>query len=324
MRVRARRPDEAPSEEEVARQGVDAPDLRSLTPDTIRALQMRAGNMAVARMVATLARFVDYDQTAQIIHDACAGIGTDEAAIFAALGRLNRDPAEVDRLIAAYQAKYNESLIRVLEDELSGAELQQAMFLLRRAPSAGQQAVANEAQSMVGGQMTWTPSGPGSGNTFEAWASAPSEGAAPPVSTLTSINCWEMVLLAAYRAGQLTWQWIHDQYTAAVGDWFNFMVQMLSKGARIPYVAGAPEGRKPLAGDIVFMDGMAHVAMATGNVDGAGRAEIISFWPPPNTPFAPGGTIDDVKVTTIEELVDWWTANMPPAPLVELAAPPWS
>jgi hypothetical protein len=324
VRVRARRPEEAASEEEVARQAVDAPDLRSLTPDTIRALQARAGNLAVARMVATLARFVDYDQTAQIIHDAITGLGTDEAAIFAALGRLNRDPAEIDRVIAAYRAKFGADLIADLEGDLSGGELQQAMFLLRRAPSAGQQAVADEAQSMVGGQMTWTPSGPGSGNTFETWASAPSEGAAPPVSTLTRINCWEMVLLAAYRAGQLTWQWIHDQYTAAVGDWFNFMVGMLSKGARIPYVAGAPAGRKPLAGDIVFMDGMAHVAMATGNVDGAGRAEIISFWPPPNTPFAPGGTIDDVKVTTIEELVDWWTANMPPAPLVELAAPPWS
>jgi hypothetical protein len=73
------------------------------------------------------------------------------------------------------------------------------------------------------------------------------------------------------------------------------------------------------------MNGMDHVAMATGNVDGAGRAEIISFWPPPNTQFqGDGGTVDDVKLTTIEELADWWTANMPPTPLVELAAPPWS
>jgi hypothetical protein len=64
--------------------------------------------------------------------------------------------------------------------------------------------------------------------------------------------------------------------------------------------------------------------MATGNVDGTGRAEVISFWPPPNTPFTRGGTLDSVKVTTIEELSDWWAANMPPAPVVELAAPPWS
>jgi hypothetical protein len=72
------------------------------------------------------------------------------------------------------------------------------------------------------------------------------------------------------------------------------------------------------------MDGINHVALATGTTDATGRAGIISFWPPPNTTFTSGGTVDDVKHTTIEELVDWWTLNMPPVPLVELAAPPWS
>jgi hypothetical protein len=304
----------------------------------ILALQASAGNAAVSRMISllpsagvaraparpTLARLLDYDGLATRIHDATDRLGTDEAAIMNALRQLNRDPAEVDQLLAAYQRRFGEDMIAVLNSELSGADLQNAMFLLRRAPSPGMQAVAAEMESMVGQQATWTGSGPGSGNTFETWASAASESAAPPLSTVTSINCWEMVLLAAYRAGLLTWQWIHDQYTAAVGDWGGYMVNMLSRGARIPYVPGAPAGRKPLAGDIVFMDGMAHVALATGNVDGAGRADVISFWPPPNTPFTRGGTIDSVKHTTIEELVDWWAANMPPAPLVELAAPPWS
>jgi hypothetical protein len=297
-----------------------------LSPEGVLALQSSAGNAAVSRMLAsrTLARAIDHDALAQAIHAACDGLGTDEAAIFSALGQLNRDPAEVDRLIAAYNARFGEDLLALLDSELGGAEHQQAMFLLRRAPSAGMAAVAGEMESMVGQQATWTGSGPGSGNTFETWASAAAESAAPPLSTVTSINCWEMVLLAAYRAGLLTWQWIHDQYTAAVGDWGGHMVNMLSRGARIPYVAGAPAGRAPLAGDIVFMNGMDHVALATGNVDGTGRAEIISFWPPPNTPFTRGGTIDSVKHTTIEELVDWWTANLPPAPVVELAAPPWS
>jgi hypothetical protein len=54
-----------------------------------------------------------------------------------------------------------------------------------------------------------------------------------------------------------------------------------------------------------------------------GARRIISFWPTPNTTFTSGGTADDVK-HTIEELVDRWTLNMPPAPLVELAAPLWS
>jgi hypothetical protein len=315
-----------------------APAAAPASVARILALQASAGNAAVARMISllptagvarsparpTLARLLDYDGLARRIHEATDRLGTDEAAIMNALRQLNRDPAEVDQLLAAYQRIFGEDMIAVLNSELSGADLQNAMFLLRRAPSPGMQAVAAEMESMVGQQATWTGSGPGSGNTFETWASAASESAAPALSTVTSINCWEMVLLAAYRAGLLTWQWIHDQYTAAVGDWGGYMVNMLSRGARIPYVPGAPAGRKPLAGDIVFMDGMAHVALATGNVDGAGRADVISFWPPPNTPFTRGGTIDSVKHTTIEELVDWWAANMPPAPLVELAAPPWS
>jgi hypothetical protein len=107
-------------------------------------------------MVATLARFVDYDATAKTIHDTCEQIFVDENAIFAALAPLNRDPAEVDRLLTAYQAKYHEDLITRLGGELAASELQQAMFLLRRAPSAGMQAVADEAESMVGGMMTWT------------------------------------------------------------------------------------------------------------------------------------------------------------------------
>lgn len=289
-------------------------------------MQATAGNAAVARVMAqrTLARAVDANALADAIHAAVDGLGTDEAAIFSALTQLNRDPAEVDRLKAAYQARFNADLLTVLADELSAAELQQARFLMRLQSSARMDTAAGELETMVGQEATWVPSGPASGNTFQQWASAATEAAAPPLEALTSINCWEMVILAAYRAGLLTWQWIHDRYTANVSGWGDYMVGMLSRGSRIPYVPGAPAGRKPLRGDIVFMDGMAHVAMATGSVDGTGRAEIISFWPPPNTPFTPGGTLDSVKLTTIEELSDWWAANMPPAPAVELAAPPWS
>ena len=225
----------------------------------VLALQASAGNAAVARMISllpsagvarapaagrTLARLLDYDGLAERIHEATDRLGTDEAAIMNALRQLNRDPAEVDQLLAAYQRRFGEDMIAVLNSELSGADLQTAMFLLRRAPSPGMQAVAAEMESMVGQQATWTGSGPGSGNTFETWASAASESAAPPLSTVTSINCWEMVLLAAYRAGLLTWQWIHDQYTAAVGYWGAYMVNMLSRGARIPY---SPRARRAQA-----------------------------------------------------------------------------
>jgi hypothetical protein len=78
-----------------------------------------------------------------------------------------------------------------------------------------------------------------------------------------------------------------------------------------------------VAGDIVFFDGAAHVALGKGTVDGLGRTEIYSFWPPPNTAFTAGGTIDDVKITTIEELNDYWVGRGKPAFTIEYATPNW-
>jgi hypothetical protein len=269
----------------------------------------------------TPASAADFDASAGRIRTAVEGAGTDEEAIFAVLRPLNRDPALVNQLATAYNALYSEDMVDRLVDEMSGEELTYCLYLLRRGPSAGMERVTGGMEGEVGQQATWTGSGPGSGNTFEAWASAPSESAAPPISSSTSINCWEMILLCAYRAGMLSWQWIHDQYTAAVADWGAHMVSVLSRGARVPWTAGTA----PIRGELVFMDGMAHVALATGNLDGAGRSEILSFWPPPNTPFTRGGTLDSVKVTTIEELRDFWAARRPPGfATIELAAPPWA
>jgi hypothetical protein len=67
--------------------------------------------------------------------------------------------------------------------------------------------VAAEMRKMLGSKAKWVPSGAGSGNTFEVWASAPTEGKAPPLKSSTTINCWEMVLLAAYRKGVIDWNW---------------------------------------------------------------------------------------------------------------------
>ena len=77
---------------------------------------------------------------------------------------------------------------------------------------------------------------------------------------------------------------------------------------------------KPQRGDLVFFDGLAHVALATGK-----GAEVYTFWPPPNTPFAAGGTTDQVKVFTIDALVIWWEANMPAKtkPRTQFGPPAW-
>jgi hypothetical protein len=169
----------------------------------------------------------------------------------------------------------------------------------------------------VGTTMKWRASGPGSGTDFEAWASAPTETPFPAITSSTIMNCWEAVLLAAFRAGSINWAWIHNLYTAVpIATW----VSAMSRGARQVYAVPGPNLRMPQRGDLVFFDGIAHVAMATGT-----GSDVYTFWPPPNTPFTfvAGGVTDKVKVFKIEALVTWWTANMPPAPVVEFAAPAW-
>lgn len=129
------------------------------------------------------------------------------------------------------------------------------------------------------------------------------------------MNCWEAVLLSAYRAGAINWNWIHNLYVSTPpADWITAM----SRGALHNYAIPGPNLRIPQRGDLVFFDGLAHVALATGK-----GSDVFTFWPPPNTPFTAGGTLDRVKVFTIEELVTWWEAHMPPAPTVEFAAPAW-
>ncbi len=235
-------------------------------------------------------------------------------------------PIAVQELVLACRL----ALRYIREHQVSLTEAYLETFL----PQARRQlAVTSESDAMVGQQMTWIGSGPGSGNTFETWASASSEQAAPPVSSLTTINCWEMILLAAYNAGMVSWQWIHNIYTAHKLDWYSYLVQVLSGSGRVPYQIGDPNTPRPLRGDIVFFDGAAHVALANGVIDSQGRTQIISFWPPPDTsftldttttPISVAPTLDKVKVTTIEELNQSWTQDYgQPAFNITFATAPW-
>jgi hypothetical protein len=170
-------------------------------------------------------------------------------------------------------------------------------------------AVAASLTSMVGQEATWVPSGAGSGNTFEAWASAATEAAAPALGASTTINCWEMVLLAAFRARVITWAWIHDLYVnRGMDTWVGRMASSTSL-----YVSGTS---RPQRGDLVFWNGLDHVALATGSGE-----EIISFWPPPDMPSRVG-TVDKVKTTTITALSNYMTPIWG-APTVTFGAGTW-
>jgi hypothetical protein len=187
-------------------------------------------------------------------------------------------------------------------------------------------AVSLKMEQLVGQTATWTGSGPGSGNTFETWASAATEAAAgplPAVVAATKINCWEMVLVAALQANLINWTWVHTLYTTSIGaGWGAHLVDTLSRGARVPYHVGDPNTPRPNRGQVVFFNGAAHVALGNGIVDGTGRAQVWTFWPPPGTAFTPGGTLDQVKLSTIEELVNFMVAHFGPT-AVEISLPPW-
>jgi hypothetical protein len=191
--------------------------------------------------------------------------------------------------------------------------------------------VADEMGGMQGQRAAWTPSAgqagrpPGVGpNTFATWAEAASEAAAPVIDPATTINCWEMVLLAAYRAGVLSWQWIHDLYVATPPDrWSAELQRRLTPAGKTRYDRAARAVR-PRRGDIVYFDGAAHVALGTGVVAADGSDDVYTFWPPTSIATYTRGTVDQVKTDTIEKLAAF-IDNMHPgrACVVEFGAPPW-
>lgn len=264
----------------------------------------------------------EWEAAARQVRNAVQGLGTDEEAIYAVLRPLNRDPNSVDQLKQTYQRLFSEDLVVRLRDEMSGSELAYALYLLRLVASPEGEAVSGEVERLVGSRMAWTPSGPGGTNDFAVWASAATEGTAPAIAASTTINCWEMVLLAAYRTRNLSWQWIHDLYTRHTGaGWTAFFNEMMGR-PHIGYNRAGTPPRVPARGDIVFFNGPAHVALANGVTDSTGRTQILSFWPPPNVVPYTSGTIDAIKLTTIEELDTFMTAHMG-SPTIEFATPPW-
>jgi hypothetical protein len=172
--------------------------------------------------------------------------------------------------------------------------------------------VAAEMEDMLGEQATWVQSGPTSTNAFATWARAPTEAAAPSINRSTTINCWEMVLLAAYRSQVIDWNWIHNLYVST--PYPNWPSRLAA--SRSAYVPGTSVLSR---GDIVFFNNLAHVALATGE-----RDDVYTFWPPPDNPSY-NGTVDRIKIRTIRA-ISAYMAGVPTwggAPTVTFGAPSW-
>ncbi len=169
-------------------------------------------------------------------------------------------------------------------------------------------AVTATAEGAVG-QQGWVQVNAGdvvkpgaAASDFMQWMLA---GGRQPDPRTGRLNCWEMVLFSAFRAGCMTEAQLRGLYTrardamAASGDPMTFprtleaSLRSTSEQIYDPTDSNSP---RPLRGDLViFQEAAGHVALATGRRVG-GRIEIISHWPPPDGDH-------HVKTTTIEALL---------------------
>ena len=157
MRAHTTAPREEAAHDDERREAEPATDTSALSATLVTQLQSGAGNAAVARMLqpgtATLSRLIDYDAVAARVHEAVDGLGTDEEAVYAALGELNHDPVATANLSRVYLAQYGETLEAAIRDDFSGDELARAMALLgatsTTAPATGSVSPATHTTAPV-------------------------------------------------------------------------------------------------------------------------------------------------------------------------------
>ncbi len=130
-------------------------DATVMTPGSLVGLQATAGNRATVQALSaranapiTIQRAVDAQQAdaiAKRLHDAMAGWGTDEEAVYGALS--GRTTADIDAIREAYLRNYDHTLQSEIDDEFSGSELARANALLRGQAAPGATATADEQQA---------------------------------------------------------------------------------------------------------------------------------------------------------------------------------
>lgn len=93
----------------------------------------------------------DHTAIARRVHDAIAGVGTDEEGVYAALSLLNHDPAAIADVARIYLAEYGETLEAAIRDDFSGAELATALGMIGMsdAPAPPEGSIAPETTATV-------------------------------------------------------------------------------------------------------------------------------------------------------------------------------
>ena len=130
---------------------------------------------------------------------------------------------------------------------------------------------------------------------------------AQPDPQTGKMNCWELVMFGAFRAGVVTEQRLRAIYTLARQNVQNGVFQSVGqtfetecRGSQpVTYQLGSATTPRPLRGDIVVYENAPnHACIATGTtivnqISGQTESEVISLWTPNNR---------HVERTTIEAL----------------------
>jgi WXG100 family type VII secretion target len=150
---------------------------------------------------------------------------------------------------------------------------------------------------------------------FAVWIRDGQEHQNQPDLSTGSMNCWEFALLAAYKAGQVSYDQLvnlHSQAAAAGQkadeEWLlpgqaehhgrEAYKQVFKDALGATNAQAWSPGTVPPAGSMVFFDKgkagpLAHVAISLGTTDKDGRVEVMSLWTVPG-PAARRTTIEDL------------------------------
>ncbi len=86
-------------------------------------------------------RQLDYKRIADHIHEAIAGLGTDEEAVYRALQELDRNQAAIDELKKVYLEEHKVPLLDDIYDDFSDTELDYALQLINMGASGSKQRI---------------------------------------------------------------------------------------------------------------------------------------------------------------------------------------
>lgn len=170
----------------------------------------------------------------------------------------------------------------------------------------------------LSGQYTTT-------NDFARWVRG---GPAPTESS--SMNCWEAVMFAGYKSGVISKNWItsvHADATFAARSDHTMAAyhDVLKKRLGFAHAAKLKPGTSVERGDLVFFDGLNHVAVATGkqiHSGGVVKHEVISLWILPGQ--SNGHLYSHMQRTTIEDIQENVAKRMgAPIKEVRVGSNPW-